>query len=171
MRLPALAPTALALLLAAHPAAAQNAPPRPCHDGDHYADFDFWLGDWNVTVPDGRQAGTNHIEKTQEGCLVEEHWTGVGGGTGMSVNFYDAGRGQWRQIWVSTDGTVIEIEGGLRDGAMVLEGALTNPDGTTQPYRGTWTPNPDGSVRQFLEISEDGGKTWGTWFDGKYVHS
>jgi hypothetical protein len=69
---------------------------------------------------------------------------------------------------VSSNGVVIDIEGGLRDGSMILSGRLTNPAGESRPFRGTWTPNADGSVRQRFEISEDG-RTWSTWFDGRYV--
>ena len=32
----------------------------------------------------------------------------------------------------------------------------------------TWTPNPDGTVRQHWEISSDAGKSWTTAFDGLY---
>lgn len=160
---------AVLILLAASGAAAQTPPAAPCQEGGRYADFDFWVGEWDVSLPDGRQAGTNRIEKSERGCLLVERWTGAGGSTGTSVNFYDPARARWRQLWVSMDGTVIEIEGGLRDGSMVLEGTLIGRGGGSQPFRGTWTPNDDGSVRQHFEISEDGGRTWATWFDGRYV--
>jgi hypothetical protein len=35
----------------------------------------------------------------------------------------------------------------------------------------TWTPHPDGSVRQLWEQSTDEGKTWQVAFDGLYRHS
>ena len=158
-----------ALLLAASPAAAQGAPPTPCMDGGRYAEFDFWVGAWDVFIPDGRQAGTNLIEKAEQGCVLVERWSGAGGSTGTSVNFYDPGRARWRQLWVSPNGGVIDIEGGLHEGSMVLEGTLTNAAGASQPFRGAWTPNADGSVRQHFEVSSDGGETWATWFDGRYV--
>ncbi len=158
-----------ALLLAAWPAAAQGPPPTPCTDGGHYADFDFWVGDWDVLVQGGALGGTNRIEKVERGCLLVERWSGSRGDTGTSVNFYDPGRESWRQLWVASGGGVIEIEGGLHDGSMVLEGTLTNAAGRSQPFRGTWTPSSDGSVRQHFEISADGGATWTTWFDGRYV--
>ena len=148
---------------------AQSAPPTPCVDASPYADFDFWVGAWDVFGPNGNQAGTNRIDKIEAGCLLLENWTGSQGGTGRSINFYDPGRDAWRQIWVSATGVLIEIEGGLRGGAMVLEGTLTNAAGSSQPFRGTWTPNDDGSVRQHFEISQDEGRTWATWFDGRYV--
>ena len=150
-------------------AAAQTPPAAPCEAGGRHAEFDFWVGEWDVFQPDGRQAGTNAIEKAERGCLLVERWAGAGGSTGTSVNFYDPGRARWRQLWVSPSGGIIEIEGGLRDGSMVLEGELVERDGSRQPFRGTWTPNEDGSVRQHFEISEDGGRTWATWFEGRYV--
>jgi hypothetical protein len=150
--------------------AAAQAPPTPaCQDGGRYAEFDFWVGDWDVFMPDGRRAGTNRIERMERGCLLVEHWTGAGGGTGTSMNYYDPAERRWNQLWVSSNGVVITIEGGLRGGAMALEGELINADGTRQPFRGTWTPNDDGSVRQHFEISSDGGRAWATWFDGRYV--
>jgi hypothetical protein len=155
--------------LSAAPAEAQSPPPAPCEAGGPYADFDFWVGEWDVSVPDGRRAGTNSIEKAEQGCLLVERWTGARGGTGTSMNYYDPAKSRWQQLWVSSNGVVIEIEGGLRDGSMVLAGALTSADGTSQPFRGTWTPSADGSVRQHFEISADDGRTWATWFDGRYV--
>jgi len=150
--------------------AAQAPPPAPCEGGGApHDDFDFWIGEWDVFMPDGRQAGTNRIEKGERGCLLVERWTGSLGGTGTSMNYFDPEADRWKQLWVSSDGTVIEIEGGLRGGSMVLEGSLVGASGARQPFRGTWTPNADGSVRQRFEISEDGGRTWATWFDGRYV--
>ena len=62
-------------------------------------------------------------------------------------------------------------KGGLNDeGAMVLSNRNTPyyVAGTTI-NRVTWTPNPDGSVRQHWQSSEDNGKTWSDVFDGLYV--
>ena len=63
----------------------------------------------------------------------------------------------------------IDIRGGLEDGAMRLEGTvLYLQNGQRFPFRGTWTPQPDGVVRQHFEQSTDEGQTWTTWFDGYY---
>ena len=40
--------------------AADAPPPPPCATPAH-GEFDFWLGDWDVTLADGKPAGTNHI--------------------------------------------------------------------------------------------------------------
>lgn len=37
--------------------------------------FDFWLGEWQVTTPDGKVAGTNRIESKYIGCVLHEHYT------------------------------------------------------------------------------------------------
>lgn len=160
-----------ALLLIPGSGLSQNAPPRPCEGGGDYDAFDFWVGEWDVFTPDGKKAGTNRIEETEGGCILLESWTGAGGGTGTSINYFDPAANEWNQLWVSPNGVVIRIAGGLREGSMVLAGELIGPKGKSQPFRGTWTPNSDGSVRQFFEISADDGATWTAWFDGKYVRA
>jgi hypothetical protein len=42
-------------------------------------------------------------------------------------------------------------------------------DGRKVVNRITWTPGTDGSVLQLWEQTFDGGKTWATAFDGRYV--
>ncbi len=151
----------LAVSLLASSAIAE-AQPKPCAAPEH-RQFDFWVGDWRVTTPDGKHAGDNRIEKVLDGCALHESWQGASGGRGFSYNAYDRDRKVWHQTWVDKQGNLLLLEGGLRDGAMVLEGA----QGATL-NRITWTPNKDGSVRQHWEASADQGKTWQTAFDGLY---
>jgi hypothetical protein len=151
---------AVVLLAMGAEVAAQQ--PQPCAAPEH-RQFDFWVGDWRVTTPDGKHAGDNRIEKVLDGCALHESWQGAGGGRGFSYNAYDRDRKVWHQTWVDRQGNLLLLEGGLRDGAMVLEGA----QGATL-NRITWTSNKDGSVRQHWEASADQGKTWQTAFDGLY---
>jgi hypothetical protein len=51
---------------------------------------------------------------------------------------------------------------------MVMTGPSSAPH-QADLNRVTWTPNADGSVRQFWELSKDGGKTWSVVFDGRYA--
>lgn len=142
----------------------------PCENLEVYKQFDFWVGDWDVFTPDGQKAGENSIQRVSGGCILLENWTSANGNyTGKSINFYHPGKQKWVQLWVDGSGTVIPTEGVLNDGAMHLEGQLISRQGESTLYRGTWTPLPDGRVRQFLEESKDGGKTWNVWFDGFYV--
>lgn len=142
---------------------------RPCEYNERFREFDFWIGHWEVKNAQGQVAGTNMIEKAQQGCMLVERWTGSSGGTGTSINYYDASKDKWVQVWVSALGGIIDIEGGLEDGKMVLVGTLVGQEGTPTPFRGIWTPLPDGRVRQFFEQSTDDGKTWTPWFDGYYT--
>ena len=154
--------TALLLCLSFLPGLAHAA----CEDPS-YKQFDFWLGDWSVTKPDGKPAGHNHIEKLYSGCVLQEHWTSASGGAGSSFNIYDGARHVWHQTWVDSSGALLELEGGLKDGSMVMRGEQVQPDGKILLNRITWTPK-DGNIRQLWEVSSDAGKTWSVAFDGLY---
>ena len=141
--------------------------PNPC-DAAPYRAFDFWLGDWDVFATNGDKAGENAITIEENGCLLIERWTSVQGGTGQSYNFYDPGMEKFRQVWVSL-GAVIDYAGELNeDGAMVLEGDINYRNGTSFPFRGTWTLQEDGSVRQHFQQKNLETDNWDDWFIGIY---
>lgn len=146
----------------------QTLQPKPCV-GPEYRQFDFWIGEWDVTLPDGKPAGTNRIERIAGGCGLQETWTSASGGDGRSLNAYVPQDGKWHQIWLGSGGLWMELAGGIREGAMVMEGRTAGRDGTTIHQRITWTPSGDGRVRQRWEQSLDGGRTWRVGFDGVYT--
>lgn len=156
----------LGLVLASSVAAqTRPAPPPPPPEAKQ---FDFWIGEWTVTRPDGRVVGTNKIERIAGGHGLLENWTSAGGGTGKSLNAYNTAKRQWQQFWVGGDGTILELAGGLdAQGRMVLSSAAAGGAGPMN--RIAWTPNSDGTVRQYWEVSKDGGKTWSLAFDGRYA--
>src|SRR5262245_53612355 len=158
----------LALLAAGVPAAAQQRP-APCTAAEH-RQFDFWIGDWTVTDSAGTTTmGSNRITSEEAGCLVHEHWTGAGGGTGQSFNFYNLAKKQWEQVWVaSAAGGNLHITGGFDGTSMVLTGERPGPGGATVRNRIRWTPVADGRVRQTWETSTDNGASWSVSFDGWY---
>ncbi len=133
-------------------------------------DFDFWVGEWDVFGPQGRQVGANSITSLFGTGALAEHWHDAGEVEGRSLNSFDQLRGCWHQTWIDSSGGLLLLEGGLRDGAMVMEGvAPGEQDGSAPEHqRITWTPY-DGEVRQLWEVSSDGGTTWRTAFDGRYV--
>jgi hypothetical protein len=143
---------------------------QSCTSSEEFNDFDFWLGSWDVFDPAGNQVGTNKIEKHEDGCLIMETWAGAGGSSGMSLNYYNPVRDEWRQLWVSAGEYAIDYTGGMVDGAMVMVGELYNyGSDETFDFRGSWSENGDGSVRQFFEQYNDETGMWETWFDGRYV--
>lgn len=157
------------LLATAQPGVAEKPAGGPC-DAPEYRHFDFWIGDWNVSE-NGQPAGTNSIRRIHGGCALQENWQGAGAGGigGSSFNIYDRATANWHQTWVDANGSLLQLDGGLVDGNMVLGGSRPAQNGTTALHRITWTPNEDGSVRQLWETSLDGGGSWSVLFDGLYV--
>lgn len=147
------------------------APAAPPCSAPEYRQFDFWIGDWDVTS-DGQPAGTNRIHKIHGGCALQENWQGAGEGgiSGSSFNLYDKATSRWHQSWVDGGGTLLLLDGGLVDGVMTLSGKRPARDGSGMVlHRIQWTPNADGSVRQLWEASKDEGANWNVLFDGLYV--
>jgi hypothetical protein len=138
-----------------------------CDSQEHKA-FDFWLGEWQVKTPTGKVAGTNTIVKQYKDCVLREKYSTPTGYSGESFNTYDAGRKIWHQTWVDNANTLLLLEGGLKDGKMVLEGETIATDGQVTKHRITWTANDDGSVRQFWQSTNVKGE-WETAFDGLYT--
>jgi hypothetical protein len=156
-----------ALALDPASAGAQSPPPAPCSAPEH-RQFDFWVGEWNVTTPDGKPAGTNRIEKIAGSCALLENWTGAGGGSGKSINFWSPEDGKWHQTWAGSFGSFLFLSGAFADGAMRMEGMSKDAKGKATLERITWTPLAEGRLRQHWQQSADGGKTWTDAFVGLY---
>lgn len=134
--------------------------------------FDFWVGKWSVSPaghPD-RRVADSLIEKLYRGCGVRENWMPLKGGPGGSLSAYDSTAHRWRQAWVDSSGAFAEFKGGWNGKAMVLTGVWPQPGHPRQITRMTYTPAPDGSVRQSGETSDDAGRTWQPSFDFIYRH-
>ncbi|HVX87683.1 MAG TPA: hypothetical protein VG940_02060, partial [Gemmatimonadales bacterium] len=159
-----------AVLLLPISLAAQQGPPPGCTTPE-YRQFDYWVGDWEVTDSAGTiPYGTNTVTLEESGCVVHEHWTGSRGGTGQSFNYYDPRIRKWQQDWVASNaGSSLHLVGTLGDhDTMTLEADVPGPNGTTVHHRAQWIPQPDGRVRQYWRSTTDRGKTWTIVFDGWY---
>lgn len=134
-----------------------------------YRQFDFWQGDWDVRDPAGKTVGRNRIVPLHGGCVLQESWASTNGVTGTSVNIYDGDTTRWHQTWVDSTGGLLQLDGGLIEGKMLLAGeSVSGRPAKATRHRIAWTPLPDGRVRQLWESSDDGGKTWTVAFDGLY---
>jgi len=158
------------------PAFAQTAPPKaatpkPCASEPAYHKLDFWVGRWDVfDQQGGARDGTNLIEKILQGCALVENWHDADGSEGKSLFYYQKATKQWKQVWVTDVGPMKEkrlIED-LQGGGVRFQGEIPHPDGTSHLDRTTLTPQPHDRVRQVIEISRDGGKTWETVYDAEY---
>jgi len=144
-----------------------------CEKDPAYHKLDFWLGHWDVVDPqDGTMGGTNFIEKILDGCALIENWHELDprGADGKSLFYYQRATHQWKQVWVTAAGPIKEkklIEE-FQDGGVRFQGEIPRPDGSSYLDRTTLTPLPRDRVRQVIEISRDGGRTWETTFDAEY---
>ncbi|MCI0433460.1 MAG: DUF1579 domain-containing protein [Gemmatimonadetes bacterium] len=170
IRRAALAAILPGLLAAPASAQAPQQGPQDCSAPEH-RQFDFWLGEWNVTNPAGQPAGRNRITSILKNCVLLEEWTGAGGSSGRSYNVWSRADRRWYQTWVDDRGDLLMLTGGSRDGAMVLEGSTPAQGGGTTLHRVTWSliDGDPRRVRQLWEQSRDNGTTWTIAFDGTYT--
>jgi len=141
----------------------------PCEQDARHRGLDFWVGDWQVVDGDGQAVGTNRVEKSQSGCLIEEHWTSARGGSGQSMNYFDPSDGLWKQNWVDQGGGVVQYEGEVEDGVLHYRGRHIRRDGTVTMARVVLEPIGEGRLHHLIEHSSDDGMTWSTYFDGTYI--
>ena len=141
----------------------------PCEGLPEAAQFDFWLGHWEVRGADGAVLGESRVSRDEGGCVVREEWQSTAGGSGTSMSVYLPSRGQWRQVWVGSGGNHFDIVGGLVDGEMHLEGTVEyfDPENVVA-FRSVWAIGAGGRVRQRMEQFDLVSQTWELWFDGFY---
>ena len=115
--------------------------------------------------------GTNRISKVLAGCAVHEQWRDARGSEGWSLFYREPVGGAWKQVWVTDQGPIKEkrLVPGAPEGAVRFQGEVARPGGVTVLDRTTLAPARDGSVRQTIEQSVDGGATWAVGFDAVYV--
>lgn len=146
----------------------------PCRTSKEAQQFDFWIGQWDVTawsgvIMPGSQPGFNDVHPILEHCIVFENWKGPSGGEGKSFNYFDTNLNKWRQIWMDDSGSALDYTGEFRDGAMRFTGWTLDSQGHRVEQKLTFTPIDSNTVRQTFEASSDAGKTWAVTFDGRYV--
>ena len=119
--------------------------------------FDFWLGEWNVTWgEDGK--GTNHIERILDGKIIQENFIAPDL-HGISVSVYDPERSVWCQTWVDNNGTYLDFTGKFEDGKMTLSrDAIVKGQACRQ--RMVWWDIQENKFDWNWERSDDNGKSW-----------
>jgi Protein of unknown function (DUF1579) len=140
---------------------------QPC-DKPEQQQFDFWLGNWDLTSPSIKAYETVHhsntIKRILGGCIVEENF--VGSNTqppqllGMSVSVFDTSANQWKQTWVDNQGSYLDFAGEFKDNQMALWREATSPDGTKIQQRMVWKNITANEFDWSWERSKDNGKTW-----------
>ncbi|RMD94282.1 MAG: DUF1579 domain-containing protein [Calditrichaeota bacterium] len=142
--------------------------PRPC-DSPEGNQFDFWLGEWQLTWPaeqfggkPGTKAhGTNTVTKILDDCIIQEAFRFPAGNfNGHSISAYDARAKIWRQTWVDNRGGYLMFTGMFKDGKMELRTAPFERNGKTYISRMVFRNIKPNSLDWDWQRSLDGGKTW-----------
>lgn len=136
----------------------------PACSSTEYRQFDFWLGEWEVTQ-NGKVAGRNSIRSILNGCAISEEWSGTGGFRGRSLNFYNAQTKRWHQTWIDSQGQSLALDGQFEASGMLLQSAAPE---SMPHHKITWTPMADKIVRQLWQVQNAPGADWKTLFDGTY---
>ena len=135
----------------------EGAPPAPAPGPRQ---FDFWLGDWEVTWGEGER-GRNRVEAALDGHVVIENFDGRPSTPlqGMSVSVYHPARGLWQQTWVDNTGNYWAFTGRFAEGRMIL-GTEVEREGRLVRLRMVWHNIGPEALDWNWERSDDGGQAW-----------
>ena len=142
-----------------------QAPAKPCAEAEQ-KQFDFWVGEWDLTWPGEKAGETGHggnsIKRIMGGCVVKESFTGGDSMhlRGMSVSTFVARAGKWKQTWVDNEGGYLDFVGEFKDGQMILSREGVGPDGAKILQRMVWKNISAKELDWSWEFSKDGGKSW-----------
>ncbi|PIB36955.1 hypothetical protein BFP72_16865 [Reichenbachiella sp. 5M10] len=134
-----------------------------------HGQFDFWLGEWNVSSPENKVLGQSSVTKMEKDCIVREEWSGASGVTGRSFNYYDVEESTWKQLWLDSGGSNLNLTGEFKDGSMVLQSGLKRGKKISWYYdRITWTKIDNNTVSQMWEILDANERRVSVAFHGVY---
>ncbi len=120
-------------------------------------DFDFWLGDWDANVGDGK-TGTNSLRRILDDKVIEEDFRSADL-QGRSWSVFLPLRKTWVQTWVDDKATYLLFTGGREpDGRRILSQRL--PLGGTGPHRMVFDKITADAFEWEWQLSDDGGTTW-----------
>ena len=166
-------PTFAILALAALSASAQQppspTPPPPTYgcDSPESKQFDFWVGEWELTYAGGKSR--NRITKILGGCAILEEFSGEPGTklNGHSTSTYDRGAKRWKQTWVDNTASYLDFSGEFADGRMVLAREAER-GGRKFRQRMMFQDIRADSLKWLWQRSDDEGATWKTQWEIDY---
>ena len=153
-----------------------NARQFPCTGNEKARAFDFWIGEWDAyNAATGVLAGHSIIQRASGGCMILENWTSNvlpwgGPYEGKSMNFLMSDS-TWKQVWIGSQGDLQEFGAGVyRDGAMRFTYQRpATPQGPASSGNFIFYNLGPNKVRQYQDVSTDGGQTSQVVYDFIYV--
>lgn len=143
------------LLLPLSVSAQDPQPPRPLETHQ----FDFWLGEWDLTWEGGK--GTNTITAILDSAVIQEQFDSRPSENfqGKSVSVFNKHTKKWHQTWVDNQGGYLDFIGEFTDGKMILS-RTAKRDGKEFLQRMIFYNIQPNSLDWNWERSDDNGKTW-----------
>ncbi len=132
-------------------------------DDEKMKQFDFWLGDWNLTWGENGR-GRNVISKILDGKVIQEQFTSLPNDAttpliGLSLSVFNGQTDQWQQTWVDNQGSYLDFKGGMVGDKMILS-RMTVIEGKPVQQRMVWDNIQTDALDWSWERSDDGGQTW-----------
>lgn len=157
-------PLMMVFMLSGYSLHAQTVPVRE----DVTAHYDFWVGEWNATWQEGDNGtgrGTNRIEKTLDGMVLQEHFRvhegQQAGFKGTSISVYNPNTQQWKQAWADNQGSYFDFTGATDGDKRIFRTAVTElAGGNLFVQRMVFYDITNDAFTWDWESSTDGGTTW-----------
>jgi uncharacterized protein DUF1579 len=168
-----LAAIAAAALLAAA-AWAQSAPPAYGCDSPEAHQFDFWIGEWDLSYVENGKPGTsrNRVSRILDGCAIVEEFSGAPGTplNGRSVSTFERASGHWKQAWVDNTAAFLDFTGGW-DGERMTLAREARVRGRKVMQRMVFRDIRRDRFKWLWQASNDAGRTWTTQWEIDYRRS
>ena len=132
------------------------------------SDMDFILGDWDVLTKDGSKYGGASFQPGIDNCTLRQIFFSVEGEPKYHVLYvYSSKEKNWRFLAGASNGYRLQYNFGVWQGN-AIEFQLAEPVGPANS-RFSYVKNADGSIQEIQKTTTDGGKTWVTDYDLKWV--
>jgi len=142
--------------------------PETCSANKESRQFDYWLGEWNITYPGAPDGSTSKVYLELDKCLIIESWDGGKGHTGENIFGYSFNDKSWHGMFADNQGRVHVFEGKVAQGSAEFLGPSRGPNGEAVLNRLKVVRLAPDKLEQTWEKSSDNGATWTALFRLEY---
>lgn len=163
-------PLMAAVMLCPGAIQAQEVEAPACRDDPKFREQDFTVGHWDVYRGEEKSAEVR-MDLVLADCFIHEIWSSNRpNGDGQGYFAYSRALGDWTYLWLSESGYQNIWRGELIEpGNMRYVSERALPEGGVRLRHWSLILQPDGSVRELSVGTEDGGETWSTEYDLRWV--
>ncbi len=132
--------------------------------------FNFWIGKWDLYA-NGSKFGESKADTLLDGFAIQEDFLEFPPEPFHSINTttYNSEAKQWEQTMVDNMGHHSFFAGDFKDGKITLIRSFKNKNGEDRMQRVSFYNISSGSFDWAFDASNDGGKTWNTFYTVHYV--